>query len=238
MEFCSGLPPLWSFPREHGDCRQGRRAIPKYDEDRFRLRPRWWFEGKWIVREMIRPKVAKSIWAEIQTTSVQNLSGAELVVRGAQGNVDFVSLSPTTFLAKTMKSSGPTGNFEERKAGVGQRIESLQKPINRKLGEARLEGTIVLGSSVLTAVFTLGANAWSDSLGTATTLLAGSAGTGGIVVSTRDKLLSYFSMKRKYMNQLDDLKSKWGVCAKDEVLDGIEKEVNALYKSLYQETVV
>jgi|GEM_PF-5594012 len=185
----------------------------------------------------MQSKVAKGIWAEIQEADVQAPTGAELTILGKGGSLDFVSVDTKSLQNFFGTSSMPSDSFEERKRRVEFRAGRLQKSLDRKLKQIRREMMMAVGSAVITGALTLGADAWSDKTGTATTLLGGSSGTGGIFLATKDSFLSYYDTKTNYYNYMDDLTSRIHTCESEEILVGIEKEINAMFDKIHQKAI-
>jgi hypothetical protein len=183
------------------------------------------------VRKLIQPKVARRILDRAGALSTSRFQGVESVARKIEGNLDLSFITKNLQHAKRDVPLELVDHLKKEKDRIRVDIECLKEGVNDALGQAKLEGIIVVVSSTITALATLSAAAWSNPLGAITTVAAGGSATS-FTALTSDSLKSYFSLKAKYRIRIRKLESQLEHCDEDACLERIDKEVEDMNKYL------
>lgn len=127
---------------------------------------------------------------------------------------------------------------ETRKDRLTKEIGILEQSIDLELKKARNNMLTVAAAVIITVVTSSGAAVFSNPVGTVTTVMAGGSGTGGLIATSRDSLVSYNSLKSQWKTRILECKGKLEACSDDDnaCLDQVQTCIDNVYNDLRKQT--
>lgn len=123
---------------------------------------------------------------------------------------------------------------EGDKERLMKRIENLNLSIDLELNHAKNGAIFSVIFVAITIISGVGAAVLSDPWGFATTLIAGTAGSGGVASTFFDSWKSYSELKTNLKQKVNQIKDKVESCKENDkkCLDACDKMIDDLFQKL------